>query len=159
MYAPDPIEKKFDFEHLDIKLYKALKALVAAVQREDRMPAGPVADAELAIEEFELHDGPIPEWAVARNWDYSLVAGAQLLTKDGRRTGNAHIVFVDLLDSSDQIVPETRFHCLTDAGSKFVFNERELEEAFTIGDWISDPLRILKDFDRDGHFTDLLSKS
>ncbi|MNL79685.1 hypothetical protein D3C87_2063440 [compost metagenome] len=45
------------------------------------------------------------------------------------------------------------FECLTDAGSKFTFTEVELLEAFNIGDWISDPARIIRDFDRNGEFS------
>ena len=158
-------EKKFDFQNIDVKLYLALKTLLP-VARDLMDKASFDADqpevvaAELAMEEFELSHGGLPDWAIARNWDYSLVPGAQLCTKDGRRTGNAHIIKLTLVH-----VPETAnrhnpygehtvYECLTDAGSKFVFTEPELLEAFTIGDWISDPVRILKDFDRNGEFTD-----
>ena len=82
---------------------------------------------------------------------YELVPGAQLCTKDGRRTGNAHIVKTTALMYG--LVGESLvYECLTDAGSKFTFTEVELLEAFRIGDWISDPERVLRDFDRNGEF-------
>lgn len=155
--------KNFDFQNMDIKLYLALKKLTAEAVEANSMgmhyidpPA--IEAAELAMEEFELSHGPLPEWAVSRNWDYSLVPGAQLCTKDGRRTGNAHIVSVY---KKEQFAPEnannyqgtiTYYECLTDAGSKFTMSEPEILEAFTIGDWVSDPIRVLTDFDREGHF-------
>ncbi|MNF11709.1 hypothetical protein D3C80_2129820 [compost metagenome] len=78
--------------------------------------------------------------------------GAQLCTKDGRRIGNAHIVKV--VNYLDKPVDVSLYECLTDAGSKFTHTEQELLEAFTIGDWISDPARIIRDFDRNGEFRD-----
>ena len=155
MYAPDP-DEKFDYQNMDVKLYLALKAITAAyVNATDDMSGSPawetVKAAERAMYEFTNSFGPTPDWAVDRNWDYSLVPGAQLCTKDGRRTGNAHIIKATTLMYG--LVGESLvYECLTDAGSKFTFTEVELLEAFTIGDWISDPVRVLKDFDREGHF-------
>lgn len=149
MYAPDP-DDKFDYQNMDVKLYLALRAVLA--NREDPiLIEAAVVDAERAMYEFTNSFGPIPDWAVDRNWDYSLVPGAQLCTKDGRRTGNAHIIKATALMYG--LVGESLvYECLTDAGSKFTFTEVELLGAFTIGDWISNPVRVLKDFDREGHF-------
>lgn len=176
MYAPDPNEK-FDFQNMDVKLYLALKAVLPYAEaeynsldvtalRDNDQTVGDEANkandviltANRAMYEFTQSFGPIPDWAVARNFGYELVAGAQLCTKDGRRTGNAHIItvrIVPVMENASRSNPhgETyQFECLTDAGSKFTFNASELEEAFTIGDWISDPARVLRDFDRNGEF-------
>lgn len=160
MYTPDP-DKKFDFQHMDVKLYLALKAIIGYAENEVdglHTSAGRdfdealQADAEVgstrcqqardAMEEFEQSFGPVPDWAVGRNFGYELVPGAQLCTKDGRKIGNGYIIQIK----------DVQYHCLTDAGSKFIFTEQDIETCFTIGDWIYDPIRVLKDFDREGHF-------
>lgn len=155
MYAPDP-DEKFDFQNMDVKLYLALKALVQLLESGHKLDSdkSPQADAgRRAMYEFTQSFGPIPDWAVGRNFAYELVPGAQLCTKDGRRTGNAHIVKTTALMYG--LVGESLvYECLTDAGSKFTFTEVELLEAFRIGDWISDPERVIRDFDRNGEFRD-----
>ncbi|MNF83188.1 hypothetical protein D3C85_379660 [compost metagenome] len=157
MYTPDP-QEKFDFQNMDVKLYLALKAVV---KEQDEFVAdhGPfcvnhenLLNAKRVMYEFEQSFGPIPDWAVERNFAYELVPGAQLCTKDGRRTGNAHIVKMGKGIAAGPVFVHT-FECLTDAGSKFTFTEVELLEAFNIGDWISDPARIIRDFDRNGEFS------
>ena len=164
MSNPEPVEK-FDFQNMDVKLYLALKAMSAAYAKTYDDTSGSVdwisvGIAERAMHEFELSFGPLPDWAVARNFGYELVPGAQLCTRDGRRTGNAHIirpVVKEVPATADRNNPygeQTYYECLTDAGSKFTFTEQELETAFTIGDWISDPARVLNDFDRNGEFRD-----
>lgn len=154
------LEKKFDFENIDVKLYLALRALLPfAKTMADKMgydtEQKEFIQSALAITEFEQSHGPLPDWAVGRNWDYSLVPGAQLCTKDGRRTGNAHIITKGVMHSGNGVYINNVYNCLTDVGSKFTFTEVELLAAFTIGDWISDPKRVLKDFDRHGHYADL----
>lgn len=156
MYAPDP-DEKFDFQNMDIKLYLALKAVMTPCDTQ-AVAVKNEKEARRAIYEFEQSFGPIPDWAVARNFGYELVAGAQLCTRDGRKTGNAHIVSIEQKDfphlahNQNPYGEITVYNCLTDAGSKFVFTEQELNTCFTIGDWISDPARIIKDFDRNGEF-------
>lgn len=160
-----PAEKR-DFENLDTRLYLALVALRKAVDEEHPewvshsaiQPAW--AAAGMVMLDFEDSHGPLPEWAVARNFGYELLPGAQLCTKDGRRTGNAHIVSIEvkeykhLADRNNPCGEVTVYNCLTDAGSHFAFTAEELETAFTIGEWLSSPERILKVFDRHGHFTE-----
>ena len=143
MYAPDP-DETFDFQNMDVKLYLALKAVMtpcdtqaAAVLNEKQ--------AQRAMYEFEQSFGPVPDWAVARNFGYELVPGAKLCTRDGRRTGNAHII-------NSYTADQVYYNCLTDAGNKFTLTTEELETAFTIGDWISDLACVLRDFDRNGEF-------
>jgi hypothetical protein len=145
-------QPKFDFQNMDIKLYLALKRLLAA---EPRGVEKALTDAaNLAIQEFELSHGPLPDWAVGRNWGYELIPGAQLCTKDGRRTGNAHIIrHGEGIAAGPVHVPT--FECLTDAGHKILHTEKEIESEFYIGDWISDPKEVVKKFDRQGHFKDL----
>lgn len=152
------MDKKFDFENIDVKLYLALRKVTADYQVVVNSPefSGSgnwvmIKQCEDALEEFELSHGPLPEWAIGRNWDYSLVPGAQLCTKDGRRTGNAHIIKVVPPNTVGK-VDVSLYHCLTDAGSAFVHSEQELLGQFTIGEWISDPVRVLKDFDRNDEF-------
>lgn len=162
MYTPDPNEK-FDYQNMDVKLYLALRALHADAKTfaesgdsgnpyDDECFSKMMQNAERAMYEFEQSFGPIPDWAVSRNFGYELVPGAQLCTKDGRRMGNAHIIRIDK-QRVDGVWVDV-YNCLTDAGSQFVFSEQELETAFTIGDWISDPFRIIRDFDRNGEFRD-----
>lgn len=174
MYAPDP-QEKLDFECLDVRLYMALQKalpyaeheaanLEALAHNDETMSEHAVkaADAVLAAKHvmmcFENSHGPLPEWAIARNFGYELLPGAQLCTKDGRRTGNAHIVnigvkeYKHLADRNNPYGEVMVYNCLTDAGNHFAFTAEELETAFTIGDWLSSPERILEDFDRHGHF-------
>lgn len=156
MYAPDP-DEKFDFQNMDVKLYLALRNVLSEVSNNEHhnrnlgvVNSTAYSAAERAMHEFTQSFGPIPDWAVDHNFGYALVPGAQLCTRDGRRIGNAHIINTDIIAAGHVALPV--FSCLTDAGSKFTFNEVELLEAFTIGDWISDPDRVIKDFDRNGEF-------
>jgi hypothetical protein len=166
MSTSEPVEK-FDFQNMDVKLYLALRSIMNGYVSlcedaggRDIESTTEYKNAMSALNEFELSFGPLPDWAIARNWDYSLVPGAQLCTRDGRRTGNAHIiqrVVKEVPATADRNNPygeQTYYECLTDAGSKFTFTEQEIETAFTIGDWISDPARVLNDFDRNGEFRD-----
>ena len=164
MFAPDP-EEKFDFQNMDVKLYLALRSLLPmAEQMADKLGFDSRQDefvvAKHVMREFTTSFGPVPDWAVERNFSYALVAGAQLMTKDGRRMGNAHIVSTESI-----VIPERAdrnnpygdvlvYHCLTDAGSKFTMQETEILGQFHIGDWISEPARILRDFDRSGAFVE-----
>ena len=166
MYTPDP-DEKFDFQNMDVKLYLALRALHTDAKTfaesgdsgnpyDDECFSKMMKNAERTMYEFQQSFGPIPDWAVARNFGYELVAGAQLCTRDGRKTGNAHIVSIEQI-GIPHLAPYseiTAYNCLTDAGYKFVFSAQELETCFTIGDWISDPERVIRDFDRNGEFRD-----
>ena len=76
-------EQKFDFQNIDLKLYLALRNICKDYLSlcEDAggvmdSPPKEYVDAQLALAEFELSHGPLPNWAIARNWDYSLVAAA-----------------------------------------------------------------------------------
>lgn len=93
----------------------------------------------------ELINDRIPDWAVGRT-DGTLVLGAQLPTKDGRRIGNAHIV-----DITSKIGPEfeTAYEVLTDAGTRFVMTMDEVFDAFYPPQWVSDPVEVRRKFQRD----------
>lgn len=168
MYAPDP-QEKLDFECLDVRLYLSLKKLHADLKSGwDSGDWGtPDEDTLVMLQEathvlhcFEQTHGPLPEWAVARNFGYELIPGAQLCTLDGRRHGNGWIVDTEKLKLHAPENPnhfqdyKTFYRCITDAGSTMTFTEQELRTAFTIGDWICTKERILRDFDRHGHFTE-----
>lgn len=107
-------------------------------------------DAHTAVAEFEAILGPIPHWAVCKNFGAQYIVGAQLFTTNGRRSGNGWIVKVINEPVDERLGP--LYVVLTDAGSVMKLTRRELERAFEAGDWICDPERIIKDFDRDGYF-------
>lgn len=152
---------KYDFENLDVSLYLALRELMSPTYHP--MSADLQGEIEQrardALTAFELSRGPLPEWASDWNWNGALVVGAQLMTKDGRRMGNAHIVESMKVDQVVEITSanpygsDTYYKCLTDAGSVFTLNSKEIHEAFWVGKFLSTPERLIKDFDRDGHFT------
>ena len=75
----------------------------------------------------------LPHWAIAKN-DNSLVLGASLPTRDGRRTGNAHIIEIKQSDHGDYLL----YVVLTDAGSTVNFTEQELRGQYFDSEWISD---------------------
>ncbi len=66
---------------------------------------------------------PLPRWAVGLAKG-SLVMGAQLPTRDGRRMGNAHIVDIDETLHGDM------YTILTDAGNYLALCRAEVEELF-----------------------------
>lgn len=162
---PEPIEK-LDFNNLDVRLYLCLKA--AVLELEDFAKMGGVRSVHMdqlklareTLHTFEQSAGPIPDWAVGRNFGYELVAGAQLCTKDGRRIGNAHIVQAitmtihELADRQNPFGEFPAYVCLTDAGCKFTMRENELLGYFNIGEWLSDPARVIRDFDHSGEFVE-----
>lgn len=146
-------EKKFDYQHMDVKLYLALRDLLSdkfsTAEEQDELEHR----AKLAMEEFQLSRGQLPDWAIDWNWGYELVPGAQLLTKDGRRHGNAHILRVEGKAPDERIDPydERRFYCITDAGSCInALSAAELENSFWIGEWISDSKTLIARFGNHG---------
>lgn len=73
---------------------------------------------------------PLPEWASAANPNHLLGEATQLLTKDGRKIGNAFIVAMP-----DPFV-KTDTYCIdTDNGSHVHMTEDEIHEHFYIGDF------------------------
>ena len=145
---------KYDFENLDVSLYLALREIMGLSHNlTTQAEQAEIEQRALnALTAFELSRGPLPEWAADWNWKRSLVEGAQLMTKDGRRMGNAHIVKKEFRGKGE-IIDSIVYVCITDAGSNFTLSAEEINEAFWIGDFLSTPERIIKDFDREGHFT------
>lgn len=78
----------------------------------------------------------LPEWAVGLNSDLQLVAGAQLLTKNGRRCGNAAITCVHEEEHG------TVYCVVTDAGNGMRLTKDEVNELFEVGDYLMDPAEI-----------------
>lgn len=107
--------------------------------------------APKTVEEL-INSLELPSWAVSRNDQGLLVVGAQLCTKDGRRTGNAHVIEIDrkTYDGWEGLV----YNCLTDAGNSFKFNENEIREFFHIGPFISLIGDVLEKFDRQKIFSE-----
>ena len=81
----------------------------------------------------------VPDWAESADDTGTLVVGRQLCTRDGRRTGNAHIIEID------SNVPSP-FRVLTDAGTYMRLMEGEVQELFYIGLYISDPVKVIERF-------------
>lgn len=81
----------------------------------------------------------VPDWAESADDSGTLVVGRQLCTRDGRRTGNAHIIEIDNTNLSP-------FRVLTDAGTYMRLMEGEIHELYHIGLYISDPAKVIKRF-------------
>lgn len=91
----------------------------------------------------DKEDEPIPEWAIGRT-EGKYIIGAQLPTKDGRRTGNAHII--DIYKKTYNKRKYTIHLVLTDAGTEIQCTENELKELFYPTEWLSDVNRVVKRF-------------
>lgn len=162
---PEPIEK-LDFDNLDVRLYISLRDALRELEEFAKVHGTYAIDkprfdiAKYTLRCFEQAAGPLPDWAVGRNFGYELVAGAQLCTKDDRRIGNAHIVEAitmtihELADRQNPFGEFPAYVCLTDAGCKFTMRENELLGYFNIGEWLSDPARVIRDFDHSGEFVE-----
>lgn len=72
---------------------------------------------------------PLPEWALGLNQAKELDVGTQLLTKDGRRVGNARI---EVIVKTDE--PMT-YLIRTDIGNTLTVDTSEIHELFYIGDY------------------------
>lgn len=127
----------------ETQLYLALAGLVAKVEDMNDQPVPAMKVAYAAMDQFILEIGPIPEWAVAHNLTDELVPGLQLLTKDGRNIGNAHITVVTVPPTPEC---EVYYHILTDAGNEVRFSKKEVLDWFYPGKFICTPERIIKRF-------------
>lgn len=97
--------------------------------------------------EEELNDClgfPLPDWAVDVS-DGTLKPGLQLCTKDGRRSGNAHIIGFERVPGPGSQFFEV-FTLLTDAGNRIRATEPEIDELFYRGEFISDPQEVITRF-------------
>lgn len=89
----------------------------------------------------EMNEALKPDWAVAcARGQY--VLGAQLPTRDGRKMGNAHIIYVH--EGSENI--QATFSILTDAGTEVRLTAGEVDELFHPPTWVSDVRNVLTKF-------------
>ncbi len=86
----------------------------------------------------------LPSWAMKRA--SGLEIGAQLPTRDGRITGNAHIV--DIAQARKGTLG-LRYLILTDAGNSFVMSEPEVIAQYYPPEWVADVHEIIKRFWRE----------
>lgn len=87
-----------------------------------------------------------PHWAIA-TCNGELIVGAQLPTRDGRRTGNAHIVHIGTAPWDANLELYT---VLTDAGTVLKLLASEVVELYYQPQWVSDVREVMRKFkDRD----------
>lgn len=85
-----------------------------------------------------------PQWAID-DAHGQLVLGAHLPTKDGRHTGNAHIVAITAgCLGSGRLV----YTILTDAGSSMHLLEEEVHAYYHPPEWVSDVAQVVRRFGR-----------
>lgn len=77
-------------------------------------------------QDVDLHDEPLPPWALRRATGDYLELGAVLPTRDGRQHGNATVLRVDARDGAPGVVAIV----VTDAGNEMRMTVPEVEEAF-----------------------------
>lgn len=80
---------------------------------------------------MDFEDHPLPDFASGKNPNRQAVKGAQLFTRDSKRTGNACIVSL-----SQHPKLGTLFLIRTDKGNEFKHTIRELEAQYEIGPYI-----------------------
>jgi hypothetical protein len=83
----------------------------------------------------------LPEWATARASGLEL--GAMLPTRDGRRTGNAHIIRISPAPKGRMGL---QYLILTDAGNTFVMSEPEILSQYYPPQWVADVNETVKKF-------------
>lgn len=130
-----------------INLFLAARWLARRWAEEtDRLHEVAYAALKVELADFELNlaaeTGPIPHWVTGLNEHQAVVVGAQLLTKDGRRIGNAHIVS-GYTEGQDDF-----FEILTDAGNEARFDADEIDELFHIGQFLVDVEEVTRRFSR-----------
>lgn len=81
-----------------------------------------------------MSEQPLPEWATGHTADGTWQVGAQMRTRDGRRTGNGVIVAMD----GDFNLEACRISVITDSGNKVVFTPGEVMGHFYHPEWVMD---------------------
>lgn len=81
---------------------------------------------DLYGDNWNSNEFPLPEWAIAHSSGKYMEVGAQLSTRDGRRTGNAFVNAV----SHNELAGEPVAEVITDAGWKIVLTEDEMKDTF-----------------------------
>ena len=100
----------------------------------------------IVFNEETQEDEQLPEWAIGLAYG-EFVLGAQLATRDGRRTGNAHIIASGYVRFASLDIPDYLLYTvLTDAGNEFKMNEEELSDSFYPPYWVSDVEEVIKRF-------------
>lgn len=84
---------------------------------------------------FDDMEGPLPHWATGRT-NGQLRIGAQLCTRDGRRTGNA--VVLDMTYGALTDPPQRLFVVVTDAGTPAYLTEDEVMAMFYPPEYVMD---------------------
>lgn len=100
-------------------------------------------DIETALgdyERIELVKEPLPYWAVGVNIGRFLCVGAQLFTRDGTRTGNAHVLGCSLITQRHKI--DYLWEVMTESGNRIKLNSVEVNKMFTIGPYLCDPKEV-----------------
>ena len=77
-----------------------------------------------------------PDWAIGKASGYMEV-GAQLPTRDGRRVGNAVVLFLETRDIGGETLELAQ--AITDAGTEITFTLAELEGQFHPPTWVMKP--------------------
>ena len=86
---------------------------------------------EEPVEEIEE---PLPSWASSLVPKGRIISGQQVLTKDGRVTGNGVIFQIDVRQQYDASgIWNTIFHIITDAGNIIRLTQRELFDQYHLG--------------------------
>ena len=117
-------------------LYLALRNILAQIDKQEReepqtvpvIPHSVEMPGRLALQQFEMELGPLPEWASAFNFERKPVLYSQLYTLDSAARGNAMIYHVGNSGQS--------FGVITDMGNTFSCSLGELEQMFDVGRFI-----------------------
>ena len=83
----------------------------------------------------------LPSWAIGTS--STLVLGSHLATRDGRKTGNAHVIWVNRGSPPSQIRNCT---VLTDAGNQMVLSPEEIDGLFWPPKYVSDLVEVREKF-------------
>lgn len=121
---------EYDIMHL-VSNHVELGVQQAAKDRYGRYIDKPTTEEyQYAVSEDYNHD--IPDWACDLVPEGLIVVGQQLLTKDGRVTGNATIFNI----AYDIELGDPKFYCITDAGNIIKLTSQELNNQFYLGKYI-----------------------
>lgn len=83
-------------------------------------------------ERVEIMKEPLPHFAIGVNMNRDIMAGAQLFTRDGTRTGNAFVIKYQMGYGRDT------WFCMTESGNTMRLSVEEIRSMFTIGPYICD---------------------
>jgi len=90
--------------------------------------------------DHDVYEFPLPHWAIGYSRG-EYVIGSHLQTRDGRRTGNAHIIEVSLNPELGDL-----YRCLTDAGNEMTLTEQSLRDQFYPPCWVADVDEVKRKF-------------